>query len=120
MSFPFPRPLALLMGGLLALCACQREQRNVRPSPTRLAVFANAAPESTLQPGGSQPPPMVSNPSHANAYDISEGQRLYNWYNCVGCHANGAGGMGPPLIKKEWIYGGEPANLFDTIVKGRP
>jgi cytochrome c oxidase cbb3-type subunit 3 len=28
--------------------------------------------------------------------------------------------MGPPLIKKEWIYGVEPENLFDTIVKGRP
>jgi cytochrome c oxidase cbb3-type subunit 3 len=28
--------------------------------------------------------------------------------------------MGPPLIKTDWIYGGEPANIFDTIVKGRP
>jgi len=28
--------------------------------------------------------------------------------------------MGPPLIKKDWIYGGEPENLFETIVKGRP
>ena len=28
--------------------------------------------------------------------------------------------IGPPLIKKDWIYGGEPANIFDTIVKGRP
>jgi cytochrome c oxidase cbb3-type subunit 3 len=24
------------------------------------------------------------------------------------------------LIKKTWIYGGEPENIFDTIVKGRP
>ena len=51
---------------------------------------------------------------------INEGGRLYNWYNCSGCHANGAGGIGPPLIKQQWIYGGEPANVFDTIVKGRP
>ncbi len=28
--------------------------------------------------------------------------------------------MGPPLIKGNWIYGGQPGNLFDTIVKGRP
>jgi len=28
--------------------------------------------------------------------------------------------MGPPLIKQTWIYGGEPENIFDTIVKGRP
>jgi cytochrome c oxidase cbb3-type subunit 3 len=105
---------------LLGLYACQREQRNVRPSPTRVALYGSAAPESTLLPGGSQPPPVVPNPSYGNAYDISEGQRLFNWYNCSGCHANGGGGMGPPLIKQEWIYGGEPANLFDTIVKGRP
>jgi len=28
--------------------------------------------------------------------------------------------MGPPLIKTQWIYGGAPANIFDTIAKGRP
>lgn len=106
--------------GCLALTSCQREQRNLRPAPARLAIYENAAPESPLEPGGSKPAPAVSNPYHGTAYDISEGQRLFNWYNCVGCHANGGGGMGPPLVKKAWIYGGEPANLFDTIVKGRP
>ena len=73
-----------------------------------------------MQPGGSEPAPNVSNPSAGNAYAISEGQRLFNWYNCCGCHSHGGGGMGPPLIKQQWIYGGEPANLFDTIIKGRP
>jgi cytochrome c oxidase cbb3-type subunit 3 len=24
------------------------------------------------------------------------------------------------LIKQQWIYGSAPANIFDTIVKGRP
>ena len=65
----------------------------------------------------------VRNPYEGNAYAISEGQRLFSWYNCSGCHANGGGGIGPPLIKKDqrdWIYGGEPSNIFDTIVKGRP
>lgn len=104
----------------LALTSCQREKRDLRPSPVRLAVFGNAAPESTLQPGGPKTEPQVTNPYAGNAYAISEGQRLYNWYNCSGCHANGGGSIGPPLIKQQWIYGGEPANLFDTIVKGRP
>ena len=27
--------------------------------------------------------------------------------NCNGCHANGGGGMGPPLMDDEWRYGGE-------------
>jgi cytochrome c oxidase cbb3-type subunit 3 len=105
---------------ILALTACQREKRELRPSPTRVVVFADAAREDDLQPGGVKTMPQVINPSQGNAYEISEGQRLFDWYNCSGCHAHGGGGIGPPLIKTEWIYGGEPANIFDTIVKGRP
>ncbi|MDQ1473292.1 MAG: cytochrome c oxidase cbb3-type subunit [Bryobacterales bacterium] len=112
----------LLSAGLclLAFSACQREKRELRPSPTRLVVFSDAARQSDIQPGGRQSQPVVANPSHGSAYEISEGARLYDWYNCSGCHAGGGGGMGPPLIKTDWIYGGEPANIFDTIVKGRP
>lgn len=106
---------------LLLLNSCQREHRDVRPSPSRLAIFSDAARESPLRPGGPvQPQPQVTNPYNSTAYDISEGQRLYDWYNCSGCHSHGGGGIGPPLIKTEWIYGGQPENLFDTIVKGRP
>jgi cytochrome c oxidase cbb3-type subunit III len=105
---------------LLALTACQRERRDLRPLPALTAIYGAPAREGSLQPGGPQPPSTVANPYQANAYGISEGQRLYNWYNCSGCHANGGGGIGPPLIKDQWIYGNEPANLFDTIVKGRP
>ena len=106
---------------LLTLSSCQREHRDIRPSPARLAIFSDAARESPLRPGGPvQPQPQVTNPYNSSAYDISEGQRLFDWYNCSGCHSHGGGGIGPPLIKTEWIYGGEPENLFDTIVKGRP
>jgi cytochrome c oxidase cbb3-type subunit 3 len=86
----------------------------------RLAIFGDAARQSPLRPGSPEISQQVNNPYAGNAYAISGGQRLFDWYNCSGCHANGGGGMGPPLIKDEWIYGGEPANLFDTIVKGRP
>lgn len=105
----------------LLLAGCQREKRDIRPSPARLVIYGDAAKEGTLQPGGPiNPQPVVRNPYTGSGYDISEGQRLFNWYNCSGCHANGGGGIGPPLIKTNWIYGGEPANMFDTIVKGRP
>jgi len=83
-------------------------------------MFADAARESDLQPGGRQSQPSVANPYERSAYAISEGQRLFNWYNCSGCHSNGGGGIGPPLIKEEWLYGGEASNIFDTIIKGRP
>lgn len=106
---------------LVAISAgCQREKRAVRPDPAQVLVYGSAARQSELQPGGMQSMPAVNNPYAGNAYAISEGQRLFGWYNCTGCHANGGGAIGPPLIKQTWIYGGEPANIFDTIVKGRP
>jgi len=109
-----------MLVGMLALTACKREQRNVRPAPTQLAMYGDAVKQSDLQPGGPQPLQTVNNPYEGNAFAISEGQRLFGWYNCTGCHANGGGGIGPPLMKQTWIYGGEPANIFETIVKGRP
>jgi cytochrome c oxidase cbb3-type subunit 3 len=119
MCLRFHKALPLIALGVLA-AGCKREQTYFRPSPASLIVFNSAARESVVQPGGSKTEPHASNPYEGNAQGISEGQRLYNWYNCSGCHANGGGGMGPPLIKQTWIYGGEPENVFDTIVKGRP
>jgi cytochrome c oxidase cbb3-type subunit 3 len=51
---------------------------------------------------------------------VSEGKRLYEWFNCVGCHAHGGGGMGPALMDDKWIYGSGPENIFSTIIEGRP
>jgi cytochrome c oxidase cbb3-type subunit 3 len=59
-------------------------------------------------------------PYNYNAYAISEGKALYNQFNCVGCHSNGGGGMGPPLMDDKWIYGSDPASVFASIVEGRP
>jgi cytochrome c oxidase cbb3-type subunit III len=55
-----------------------------------------------------------------NALALSEGKRLYTYFNCVGCHAHGGGGMGPPLMDDKWIYGHEPQQVFATIIQGRP
>jgi cytochrome c oxidase cbb3-type subunit III len=118
------RCLSLLFAAITAcllFTSCQREKRDLQPSPTRLAIYGDAARQSTLRPGGPVGrDAVVTNPYNATAYDISEGQRLFDWFNCSGCHAAGGGAIGPPLIKTNWTYGGEPANLFDTIVKGRP
>ena len=103
-----------------ALTGCSREKKQLRPQPASVIVFGAAARESQLQPAGHATEPHVINPSEGNAQDISDGERLFAQYNCTGCHANGGGAIGPPLIKKTWIYGGEPENIFDTIVKGRP
>jgi cytochrome c oxidase cbb3-type subunit 3 len=107
-----------LLFGALFLLSCERERREVRQAPP--AVRANAVSEVELYPG--QPVAFIptKNPAESSAYDVSEGKRLFDWYNCSGCHANGGGGMGPPLIDDQWIYGSDPANIFETIVEGRP
>jgi len=85
--------LRLVAASALVLCAgaaCRREQRHV---------------------GG---------PYTDNAWGMGEGQRLYAQMNCLGCHAHGGGGMGPPLMDEKWIYGFDDAAIYSTIVHGRP
>jgi len=55
-----------------------------------------------------------------NAYAIAEGERAFVWFNCVGCHAHGGGGIGPPLMDDEWIHGSEPGVIYTVISEGTP
>ena len=103
----------------LALVGCERESRRFRESAPG-AIAQTPLTMSDLQPGPRTQPVVHKNPDDENAYAVSEGQRLFNAYNCSGCHANGGGGMGPPLIDDEWIYGSDPENIYATIVEGRP
>jgi len=115
------RRRAFLLALLLAAAApgCWREKRDFRGAPAAAARFApvRIAP---LQPGQPLPEKGVIGPYDDNAWAIAEGQRLYGWYNCSGCHFQGGGGIGPPLMDDEWIYGSDPQNIHDTIVEGRP
>ena len=103
----------------IALGGCEREERRFRAVPPA-ATDQGPFTKSELQPGATVDVTTVINPYAGNAYALSEGKRLYGWMNCVGCHANGGGAIGPPLMDKLWIYGSEPENIFATIVEGRP
>ena len=120
---PAHRRFAALVGGAVlaavAVQACDREERRFRESPPA-AQPAGLVRVSQLQPGPTLDSAHVRSADDHNAYAVSEGQRLFAWYNCSGCHANGGGGMGPPLIDDEWIYGSAPENVYRTIVEGRP
>jgi len=106
---------------LVFAASCQREQRNPRPVAASVSVMNQLPRESELVPGGSVPQPVISSPDTGNAYDISQGQMLFTAYNCAGCHGGeGGGGVGPALNDTNWIYGGAPAQIFDSIVRGRP
>ncbi len=105
---------------LMSLTACRREERPFQTLPAKV-TRTQPVTEVPLHPGGAPPPPTgQESPFRDNAWGISEGKRLFSAYNCVGCHANGGGGMGPALMDDRWIYGSEGANIYETIVEGRP
>ena len=111
--------LSLWLVGVIFFIACEREKRELRQAPPSVRV--NVVAQSDLQPGSVTPPAPTKNPAEENAVAVNEGKQLFDWYNCSGCHSHGGGGaIGPPLIDEKWIYGSDPAQVFSTIVEGRP
>ena len=108
---------ALAAAVAVAVPACERESR-----PVDKLTGATAQMESltTLFPGAPPPAAPDISPFQQNAWGIAEGKRLFTFYNCAGCHSNGGGGMGPALMDDKWVYGSRSANIFASIVEGRP
>ncbi len=75
---------------------------------------------SDIHPGTSGQPQPVDNAAEEEAFAVNEGKRFFTQYNCSGCHFNGGGGIGPPLMDEKWIYGDKSENIYATIVEGRP
>src|SRR5215213_4697106 len=119
--------------GLSSLTSCKREKRELRTSApashtSRLSFQSDLRAglgdsSATTQPSRTV---EVSSPTtkrpdlDQNAFALSEGKRLYEWMNCVGCHGHGGGDKGPALMDEHWIYGSAPDQIFHTIVQGRP
>ncbi|KQU71443.1 MULTISPECIES: cytochrome c [unclassified Rhizobacter] len=124
----WPQAAARALACVLACAAsaCERERREFDPPQTS----ASAPPlrHTDLQPGkpagvaaGDPHLPSTGYTVEGNAYAVSQGKRLYRWFNCSGCHAPGGGGdWGPALSDAPWIYGSEPAQVYASIVQGRP
>jgi cytochrome c oxidase cbb3-type subunit 3 len=112
--------LMIITGGFCYLW----ESRSSRPSPIAGAAFSQSVSVPNLFPGGTPPagtpPPGLHVHEEFSGYDVAEGKRLYQWFNCNTCHANGGGAMGPALMDDKWLYGSEPRNIFASIVEGRP
>jgi cytochrome c oxidase cbb3-type subunit 3 len=116
------KTFSILLLGPLLLSACPREARlfQTPPSPER-GVGAMQMGSLRAGPAASAASSVaVGNPYEENAWSVAQGKRLYRWYNCNGCHANGGGDKGPPLMDAKWIYGGAPAQIVSTILEGRP
>src|SRR4051794_39672595 len=112
-----------LLFTLACLCApaCEREDRDFHDTT---AVPQSMEPSTKLiagEPplGGEALDPTMPEYKET-AYAISEGKTLYLMFNCVGCHANGGGAIGPALIDNKWIYGSSPYEVASSILSGRP
>lgn len=78
-------------------------------------------PVNTIVPGAVSVRPRIINAAVNDPAAVERGMRAFNAFNCVGCHmGNGGGGMGPALSNRFFLYGGEPENIYLTIVQGRP
>jgi len=118
----FFAPLRLCGSLLFCLCvltsACKREERVFSQPPSNFKSYDVTM--SAIHPGTAGVQQPVKNPSDDRAFDANEGKRLFSQYNCSGCHFNGGGGIGPPLMDDKWIYGENTENIYSTIVEGRP
>ena len=72
---------------VLVLSGCEREQRSYRADPV-----ASETPEqialTSISPGPTGPLEYRSGKGkeyEQNAFHLSQGKRLYTWFNCSGC-----------------------------------
>lgn len=114
------RVASVVLAAALLLTACERENRRFQENPPTATPTSTAVVVSDLQPGPAMVIPKVDAPYDDNAWAVSEGKSLFNSMNCSGCHFQGGGGIGPPLMDEEWIYGSEPQQIFSSIADGRP
>jgi cytochrome c oxidase cbb3-type subunit 3 len=110
---------ALLGAALvLGLAGCHRHEPHGPPAGSGPLDVSDTA----LFPanGALQPIDPRALPYYGNAEAVVTGMKLYNQYNCVGCHANGGGAIGPPLMDDAWVYGGRIDQIYNSIYQGRP
>ena len=90
-----------------------------RPGPSFGQLLQ--VPVNTFVPGAVPAGAQITIPALNDPAAPQRGMTAFAAFNCVGCHmGNGGGGMGPSLSDGNFIYGGNPENLYLTIVQGRP
>src|SRR6478672_8662762 len=118
--------LVIGIATVLAIMAtgCEREARRFDKAPVDSDPRAQADALSDLQPGqpgrGMRALAAAGGYNEHNAYAVAQGKLYYRWFNCIGCHAQGGGAIGPALMDENWIYGKNPDAIFATIMEGRP
>jgi cytochrome c oxidase cbb3-type subunit 3 len=111
---------------------CTRDSRAEEPPRAARQAPAQSAQDLAgrfvshaehIQPGMVKPFAglQLKNPHEGDAKAVETGGKLFVAYNCIDCHgADGSGAMGPSLADGRWHFGGQPAEVFESIYQGRP
>jgi cytochrome c oxidase cbb3-type subunit 3 len=116
------RALIIATALSLLIAGCEREDRPLR-SEQALSENREEIALASNAPGPGRPVEYKSGTRgeyEKVAFHVSQGKKLFTWYNCSGCHANGGGGSGPALMDDVWIYGSAIENIAASIREGRP
>ncbi|MGO4834645.1 cytochrome c [Rhizobiaceae sp. 2RAB30] len=110
--------LVVVSGAVLGWLRQPRQLRTAPPVTADLDQFR-------LMPNGISGTPPESyfasgKPYEADAFNLSQGKRLYDWFGCVACHGDGRGGIGPSFLDGWWLYGPEMVSIVASIRDGRP
>jgi mono/diheme cytochrome c family protein len=87
------------------LCGCTAEKREIGPGQPQTAPASASDPRAPRY--------------EANAYQVSQGGRLFAWYGCQSCHGDDATGV-LDLADRRWRYGGGVDQVYASIAQGRP
>lgn len=112
----------LLVAVLLpCLGGCRREAWEPRLDPPVAAALRGVAflPDGIL----GRPPEVyfaLGERYRRNAYQLSEGKRLFTWFGCRECHGEGQGtARGPALLDGWWNYGADIETIYLSLRDGR-
>jgi cytochrome c oxidase cbb3-type subunit III len=116
---------SVLVALLLLAAACARDDGTDELRETGFVAGRVGAlqTEAPLFPG---PQPglrlvPIRNPLEGDEAARARGEQLWTWMNCAGCHGSvGGGGISHPIRHGNFIYGMDVANIFLSILQGRP
>ena len=105
---------AIICASIAVACSQQQDP----PAPPMAGLPDLSIPVGPV-PGPQKTTALPKDPYIGDPVATQEGRQLFVWFNCAGCHSNGGGGMGPPLMDDEWLYGSLPNQIFASIAEGR-
>ncbi|QAY96383.1 cytochrome C [Methylovirgula ligni] len=113
---------AVVFAAPIAVCQSATADPNQPAAQARPQGSVLDVPVTGLFANGQKAPPPdpLDNQYENNPQAIAIGAKLFDWYNCSGCHFHGAGGIGPAFDDSVWLYGGQIDQIYASIYQGRP